>query len=165
MEGPNSETYAFWLDIGTKIALGVGLAAIMIFIENRRRKGVEDAHKKIIKINVTTLREIYTQAAIDVEEIETDIEGKSERLSKYMDRNYSRIEHTINNIEIHRAQRTKMSEIEKPAISKLIESSRIILDTYCPRDIPESRRANLWKSTTKFDEHYKKIVDAVSTLD
>lgn len=90
------------------------------------------------------------------------MEGNSERLNKYMIRNYSRIEHIINNIEIHYAQRTKMSDNEKSAIDELIESSRIILDTYCPQDIPESRRINLWKDPTKFREHNRKIVKAVS---
>lgn len=155
----------FWWGIFADAVLGVGLAIIILLIDRRRRNGIENAHRKIIKNNTAQLREIYAQVALDVDEIETDEEGIPERLNKYMERNYSRVEHAINNMEIHRAQRTNMSETEKSDINQVIDSSRTILDTYCRRDVPESRRASLWKNQSRFRELHKKMVEAASRLD
>lgn len=164
MEWLDSETAAFWWDVGTKAMLGGGIAGIVYLFDRRRRNSADDAHKKIIENNVVKLKDIYTQAALDLNDAETDMDGKSERLNKYMIRNYFRIEYTINNIEIHCAQRTKIPDSEKSAIEELVESSRTILEVYCPQDMPESRRANLWKNPARFHEHNKKIVEAVSAF-
>ena len=165
MEVSDAQAHAFWWGIAADVILGASLTIIMLGIDRRRRNGTENAHKQIINDNAHKLYDIYAQVALDVGEIDTDEEGISERLSKYMDRNYSRIEYAINNIETHHAQRTKVSRLDKAALDKLIESSREILNIYCPMDIPESRRASLWKNQTKFHEQHKKMTEVASRFD
>ena len=160
MEGPDTETYGFLWGIAADAVLGVSLAALVLWVDRRRRNRVEEVHRKIIKDNADRLIRIYALAASDVDKIETDEEAISERLSKYMERNYSLIEHAMNNMEIYRAHRTGMTDAEKSNIDQVIGASRSILDEYCRRDISASSRVSLWNKQENFLVHYKKMVEA-----
>ena len=146
--------------------IATGIVALFIFLlDKRRRNNIEKTHKKIIETNIQELNEIVTQIILDVNELEINEEGTSHHLNKFLIRNYSHIEFLINNIKLHHTQCTKLSNDEEVAIEKTVNALKWILDKYCPQDVPEHRRVNLWSEPSiELKTNAKALVKAVSTF-
>ena len=156
MVNGTENSYGFFGDIGMNstdlaivgIIVSVVVGLLVFGLDVRRNHRIDKDHKKIIKSNMDELQEIVTQMMLDVNELEKDEEMISERLNKFLIRNYNQIEFIINNIKVHHAQCSKLSDKEEQNISNTMKVTRWILDKYSPQDVPEEKRANLWKRHT-----------------
>ncbi|MCH7561697.1 MAG: hypothetical protein IIC67_10110 [Thaumarchaeota archaeon] len=143
-----------------------GIVALLIFLlDKKRRDNIEKTHKKIIASDMHELNEIVTHIILDVNDLETDEEAVSNHLNKFLIRNYSHIEFLMNNIKLHHTQCNKLSNDEELSIKKTIDTIKWILEKYCPQDVPEHRRANLWKEPSiELKANAQTLVKAVSAF-
>lgn len=147
------------------ICATIVVACVVVCLDKKRRDNIEKIHKKIISNDMSELNEIVTYIILDINELETDEEGVSNHLNKFLIKNYSHIEFLISNIKLHHTQCSRLSNDEESSIKKALAMIRWILDKYCPQDVPESRRVNLWKEPSMMLKTNAKILSkAISTF-
>jgi hypothetical protein len=129
--------------LGIIASIIVGLTVYRL--DRKREDKADKNHKKIIDRHMDELNNIVSHIILDINELEINEVAVSERLNKFLIRKYSYIEFLINNIKLHELQCTKLSDDETEDIKNTVSVAQWILEKYCPQDIPEERRVNLWK--------------------
>jgi hypothetical protein len=129
--------------IGIITSIGVGI--LFYTLDWRRRTGADSNHKKIIRSHMNELKDIFSHILLDVDKLEEDEIGVSERLNHFLIGKYEHIEYLIDNIKINKIQCSKLSEEEEKDIVDTLKVSQWLLEEYCPQDVSEQRRVSLWK--------------------
>jgi len=132
------------LDLATRIAIGGGIAFLVFYLDQRRRKDATKSHKMIIKSNLARINEMVEYITVNINNIEQDVDGIPSKLNTYMSRHHEQMESLIHDMQIQHAQCGKLKPHEEETIMNAITSARWILDNYYRQDIPEPQRERVW---------------------
>lgn len=151
--GGASNTLTFSDDLAIiSIVVSVGVGVLFYLLDWRRRVNLDKNHKKVICSHMNELKDIFSKILLDVDKLEEDEVGVSERLNHFLVGKYRHIEYLIDNIKINKIQCSKLSEKEEEDIANTLKVSQWLLEEYCPQDVPEQRRVSLWR---RYDTNLK----------